>query len=291
MQLENPTPDESVNYAIEHPLKEFAWLVGGVFAVAATATALVSWFAGDLAALLPYRYEKEFADGIGARLEAGTQSDAAREAQKELDELVAQLALAMELPNDFQVTLHLNEGPLVNAYATLGANIVVYRGLLTKLPDENTLAMVLAHEMAHAKLRHPVKSLGRGVAVGIILTVISASVGRGAAGDLTAVSGSLTLLKFSRDQEREADALALQALARYYGHIGGAHDVFRLLQAASERPEAGQIEMLSTHPLSTERIDHITRLAVANGWPADGARKQLPSALAALSSGGSATLR
>ncbi len=291
MQLENPTPDESVNYAIEHPLKEFAWLLGGVLAVAVAATALVSWFAGDLAALLPYRYEKEFADGIAARLTTDAQSEGARKAAKEISELAAQLARAMQLPDDFQITVHLNEGQTVNAYATLGANIVVYRGLLEKMPDENSLAMVLAHEMAHAKLRHPVKSLGRGAAVGIILTVVSASIGRGAAGDLTALTSSLTLLKFSRDQERDADALALQALARHYGHIGGAHDVFRLLQAASKRPEAGQIEMLSTHPLSTERIEHITRLAAENGWPADGARKPLPPALAALSSANSAALR
>ena len=89
MQLENPTPDESVNYAIEHPLKEFAWLLGGVLAVAATATALVSWFAGDLAALLPYRYEKQFADGIGARLAEGTQSEEARKAQERARERFA----------------------------------------------------------------------------------------------------------------------------------------------------------------------------------------------------------
>lgn len=282
MELENRTPDETVNYTIEHPLKEFAWLLGGITAVVVIATALIAWFAGGIAAWLPYRYERELADGVGARLHSPARSAEALAAERALNELAARLVREMALPEGMQVTVHYDDGDMVNAFATLGANVVVFRGLIAGMPDENALAMVLAHEIAHAKLRHPARALGRGVAVGIVLSVVSTGMGKSAAGNVLGPAGGLTLLSFSREQEREADEQALQALWRVYGHVGGASDVFRILSTANGRTESGRIAMLTTHPLSDERIENIGRLARDHGWPADGPRQPMPDTLAGL---------
>ena len=185
----------------------------------------------------------------------------------------------MQLPPDMQITVHYQDTPTLNAYATLGANIVIYRGLLERLPDENALAMVMAHEIAHATLRHPARSLGRGVAVGIMLSALNSGVGRSAASGALNTAGGLSLLKFSRDQESAADAAALSAIVALYQHVGGAQDLFRVLQDTDAGTASLRVTMLSTHPLSQERIDNITNLAQTQGWASDGLRTPLPNVL------------
>lgn len=279
MKFENRTPDESVNYSIEHPLKEFAWLVGGVFGSLFIATLLVGFFASELAAYLPYRYEHALANQMALEFTDTPHDTPAEAAEQALNELAGRIAAHMTLPEGMQVRVHYAATPEVNAFATVGANLVVYQGLLARLPDENSLAMVLAHEIAHAALRHPVRSLGRGIAVGIILSTLDSGMGYNAASGAVRATGVLTTLQFSRDQERQADAAALAAVATLYGHVGGAQDVFRILQEASGGDDSARVAMLSTHPLSQERIDAIAQSAAAEGWPIDGSRTPLPAAL------------
>jgi len=279
MQFENRAPDEHVNYSIEHPLKEFAWLVGGVLGSLLILTLLVGFFAGELAARLPYRYEKALAGEMAGQLVGKTPDPRSAAIEQELNRLAARIAAHLPLPEGMQVTVHYQDTPELNAFATLGANIVIYQGLLARMPDENTLAMVLAHEMAHAQLRHPARSLGRGVAVGIMLSALNSGMGRSAAGGALSTTGGISLLKFSRDQEREADAAALAAIAALYQHVGGAQDLFRVLESAGAGSEDLRVSMLSTHPLSHERIDHVAALARERGWAADGARTPLPAIL------------
>ena len=270
MEFENRLPDENVNYSIEHPLKEFAWLVIGVLGSLMLITLLLGYFAGELAARLPYRYEKALAGDIAKQLSSEKPSAQSLAIERYLNTLAQRLVVQMQLPPDMQITVHYQDTSTLNAFATLGANIVIYRGLLQRLPDENALAMVLAHEIAHAALRHPARSLGRGVAVGIMLSALNTGMGRSAASGALNTAGGLSLLKFSRDQERDADAAALSAIAALYQHVGGAQDLFRVLQSAGS--ESLHISMLSTHPLSQERIENIAVLAQARGWALDGKR-------------------
>ena len=279
VQFENRAPDEHVNYGTEHPLKEFAWLAGGVLGSLLLITLLIGFFAGELAARLPYRYEKALAAETASQLVDKALDPRNAAIEQELNRLSARIAAHLPLPPGMQVTVHYQDTPELNAFATLGANIVIYRGLLARMPDENTLAMVLAHEMAHAQLRHPARSLGRGVAVGIILSALHSGMGRSAAGGALSATGGITLLKFSRDQERDADAAALAAVAALYQHVGGAQDLFRVLASAGGGSEDLRVTMLSTHPLSQERIDAIATLARTHGWPEDGTRIPLPAAL------------
>ena len=279
MQYENRVPDEHVNYTIEHPLKEFAWLAVGVLGSLTLITLLLGYFAGEVAARLPYRYEKSLAGEVAAQLAATAPNPQHTAIEQELNRLATRIAAHMNLPKDMQITVHYQDTPELNAFATLGANIVIYRGLLARLPDENTLAMVLAHEMAHATLRHPARSLGRGIAVGIMLATLNSSLGRSSASGALNTTGGLTLLKFSRDQERDADTAALSAITALYHHVGGTQDLFRVLATASDGAEARRVAMLSTHPLSQERIQSIDRLAHEHGWSTDGPRTPLAAVL------------
>ena len=281
MRLENRLPDETVNYSIEHPLKEFAWLLAGVTAVVAAVAASVGYFAGEIAARVPFRVEKDYAAGITRHWEEQKRTSEAEEARRALRALAAKLAAAMDLPAGMDVTVHYSDEAVVNAMATLGGNVVFFRGLIARLESEDALAMVLAHEIAHAKLRHPAASLGRGVAVGVTLSLVSSSMGRGLAGDPVQVAGVLPLLKYGRDQERAADEEALRALAAVYGHVAGARELFALF-AKIGRDEALQIGLLHTHPFTSERLARVDELARERGWALAGRVRELPPALARL---------
>ena len=174
---------------------------------------------------------------------------------------------------------------MVNAFATIGGQTVFFRGVLTKLENENALAMVMAHELAHLKYRHVSAALGRGVAVGVILSVVSAELGRNAAGGVLGQAGVATLLSFNRDQERTADEAALRVLHAEYGHVGGAidlFDAFARLPDAQRDPNLPAIEFLRTHPLTANRIAAIRQWTVDNNAPIDGVRRPLPPAIGAL---------
>ena len=79
----------------------------------------------------------------------------------------------------------------------------------------------------------------------------------------------MSMLKFSRDQERESDIAAARALQKRYKHISGAKNLFSLFE--SEAPDSKMmIEMFSTHPHNEDRWQNLKVLAKESGWNIDG---------------------
>ncbi|QJR14758.1 M48 family metallopeptidase [Usitatibacter palustris] len=280
MNYENRVPDETVNYSEEHPLKEFAWLVIGATTAVVVTIAAVGYFAAELAARLPYAVEREL---VAERVSPPSKADdpAQDKAALALRELGARVEAAMSLEPGMAIRFHLVDSEMVNAFATLGGQVFVNRGLIARMPDENTLALVIAHEIAHVKLRHPVRAAGRGVAIGVLLTAVGFSGSSG--GDLTNLVGGVTLLTFSRSQERDADREALAAVNKLYGHAGGPKELFTML-GAEGGSDSMRLAMLQTHPLSSDRVSELLDYATAQHWPVDGTRRPLSAALAALKS-------
>lgn len=224
-------------------------LTGGVLAMVLAAVFVLSLFADVLARHIPFSVEKDI--GLPAFIAGNSPGDI----QVYLQELADRIVAAEQLPDEITIHVHYVDDDLVNAFATLGGNVVFYRGLLEKLPNENALAMVMAHEIAHIKHRHPIRSLGRGVVVGLSVALVSESLGSALLDQVIGEAGYLTALSYSRDHENEADATALVALERLYGHVDGADDLFLVLQkeAGGEEPP----EFFSTHPLTESRIARI----------------------------------
>jgi predicted Zn-dependent protease len=282
VKFENRLPDEGINASHDSPLREFAWLVAGSLALLALAVVVVSYGAQWLAPRVPFRYEARLVAGVD--LAAPPQSQAARAAQAELQALADRLAASMNLPEGMQVRVGFRDEPVVNALATLGGHTVFFRGLIEKLDSEDAVAMVMAHELAHLKHRDPAAALGRGVAVGVLLSVVSAELGRSAAGDVLTQAGVLTLLSFNRDQERQADEEALRVLAAEYGHLAGAVELFSTFATLQARPPAGTtaVEFLQSHPLTASRTAAVSAWAQSRGVPLTGPVRPLPPALAAI---------
>jgi predicted Zn-dependent protease len=207
--------------------------------------------------------------------------------QAALQALADRLAAHMDLPAGMRVRVGYSDTATVNAMATLGGQTVFFRGLLAKLDSEDAVAMVLAHEMAHLKYRHPAASLGRGVATGLVLSVVSAELGRSVGGTMLTQAGMVALLRFNREQERDADAEALRVLAQEYGHLAGAVELFdvfgRVASAgASGFAERAVPEVLRTHPLTGSRVEAVHAWARERGKSLDGRKTPLPAALVAL---------
>ena len=90
-------------------------------------------------------------------------------------------------------------------------------------------------------------------------------------------AGMLTLLSFSRSQEEESDASGLDGLVAAYGHAGGATETFRILkEAASAKGGREPPTLLSTHPLSEERIQRLSARIAQAGVKPDGTRTAIP---------------
>ena len=280
MQFENRVPDEAVNYSHAHPLAEFAWLAVAALGITLALAALVAFFGGEIAARLPFRTENDFAARITRHWEDAPRDAQAEAARRALRAIAAPLSAVMDLPDGMQLQVHYSPAPVANAFATLGANVVFYRGLLMRFDSEDAVAAVLAHEIAHAKLRHPAASLGRGIAAGLTLSLLSAGLGESVAGGAMQMAATLPLLKYSREQESAADREAVIAVAKVYGHAGGAHDALSALGRI--RPEGEAATFLRTHPVSAERVAAVERIARERGYALDRPRTPLPPALAVL---------
>lgn len=249
MEYTNPEIPEGINTSREHPLKEFAILSIGVLGGLLAVVLVLSFLADKLAYKIPFRVEQRLTKDWFQGESTSPQMEAY------LNGLAARMMKAQDFPDDMQVQVHYDKGDTVNAFATLGGHIVLYRGLLKRLNNENAVAMVLAHEIAHVRHRDPIRSIGRGVVVGVAVSMVSTAVGDSMVDSLLGQGGQLTALKYSRGQESEADKLASNTLIALYGHLNGATDLFEALQQVKHGKEG--VEFFSTHPLTEKRIERI----------------------------------
>lgn len=271
MRYENPEIPEGINDSERRPLLRFLKLGAAALGLVALVGAALFALADRLTPLVPFRYETAVTQGLFAP--AG--SEGALEPY--LRELAARLARAQGLPEGMAVTLHYDDGEMVNAFATLGGHVVLFQGLLEAMPDENALAMVIAHEIAHVRHRHPIASAGRAAALGFLLTLLGADSGSQLIQAAVSHGGTVTMLSFSRSQEEQADATALETVSRAYGHVAGADAFFRrMLERADARVPP---RFLSSHPLTQQRIEALGALAAQRGWRREGAATPIPAAV------------
>ncbi len=263
--LENRLPDEGINSSSENPLKEFAWLLFGALVALAAVVVLVGLAAKWLAPKVPFAYEVAMAKRVLE--EKDSEGSAPRSAA--LQALTQRVVPLMNLPAGMDIVVKFEDDETVNAYATLGGRVRVYKGLLQRLPSEDALAALLAHEIAHVKHRHVAANMGRGVTLSLLLSVVLSDAGAAAAQNaLTQLTG-IALLGYSRDQETQCDEEALAAVVALYGHAGGFTQLFNAM-SESERNKGPAFEVLRSHPLTQSRIEHAKTLAAKQGWKMQG---------------------
>jgi predicted Zn-dependent protease len=147
----------------------------------------------------------------------------------------------------------------VNAYTFPGGSVAITRGMLLEIDNEAELAAVLGHETGHVNARHTAQAMSWGMVAQLAVAGATAYAGRKGenAAALAAGLGSLgsgaLLARYSRDNEREADALGLEYMVRAGHNPQGMVDLMELLRGLSKH-NPGAVEMLfATHPMSEER--------------------------------------
>mgnify|MGYP006127825505 CR=1 FL=1 len=260
MRYENPKIPEGINVSKSHPLIDFGGLLVAVAGIFLMLMGSLYFLSGWLLPFVPFSMERTILSSYeGQTFFAGQLTDEEQEVQHYLQSLADGLTAHRGLPEGITLTVHYSDSEQKNAFATLGGNILVHRGLLQTVESENGLAMVLAHEIGHIVQRDPLMTLGRGaVSVGA-LALLSGFSQTSVANTIFGLSTESLLFSFSRDQEREADAYALTLLTHYYGHQLGADEFFIHLQTmgADAFGDNQLTEFFSTHPAAQERIQQI----------------------------------
>jgi predicted Zn-dependent protease len=139
-----------------------------------------------------------------------------------------------------------------------GGKIGFYTGILDRLKlTDDEVAMIMGHEMAHALREHSRERLAKHQLTGIGATVLSSVLGLGEAGRTVMDYGAqLTMLKFSRDDEGEADLIGLDIAARAGFDPRAGITLWRKMSAQSKNTPP---QWLSTHPSGNNRIAEIER--------------------------------
>ena len=153
----------------------------------------------------------------------------------------------------------------VNAYTFPGGAMGVTRGILVDLDDEAELAALLGHELGHVNARHAAQRQGTAMVAQVAVvgaSIIGQAAGYGDLANLGSQLGASALLSsYSRDNEREADALGQEYMVRAgypaHGMIG-----LQQLLVDQQKESPGMLQtMFSTHPMSSERRDTARQLA------------------------------
>jgi predicted Zn-dependent protease len=166
-------------------------------------------------------------------------------------------ALSMDSTWDYHLTAVDDE--VVNAFALPGGPIFLHRGLLVRIETPEALAALVAHEMGHIDARHGTLGVARGLFWTLLFQLTLGDVGE--LGQILAQHGaSLAENAYSREQERDADSLAIERLAKSGIDPRGMIGLLRILE--SQESHSPQIASLwSSHPLTTERIENAQRVA------------------------------
>jgi predicted Zn-dependent protease len=275
MEYHNKLSPEGINITRVHPLKQFLQFAVGALVLVVVLVAFLQISGSFLAKRIPFSFETALVSQLDSPF---GNADKHPEMTNYLNDLAQRLSAHMPLPEGMAVTVHYDSSDVFNAFATVGGNLFFYKGLLEAIPDENTLAMVMAHEISHVLHRDPIAAMGGGVASSIALLALTGNAG--AAGSLLSNAGVLTSVQFTRNMEIEADREALNALFANYGHVQGSAELFILFnesRAENSDADPGWLEgFLSTHPLDQDRIDNTKQSAFNENWLLAGEITPLP---------------
>ncbi|MDR1129282.1 MAG: M48 family metalloprotease, partial [Treponema sp.] len=164
----------------------------------------------------------------------------------------------------------------INAFATSGGHVFISRALINSAISEDALAAVLAHELAHIQLQHSIKAIQADRKAQAIRAFAASSTGALTGGtsleeltnifDKSISDAVITLLDkgYSRDQEYDADAAALEILAAAGYDPASLFDILRILDQEQPNHPGG---FNATHPAPKDRLNNANRRLGAYSVP------------------------
>lgn len=192
---------------------------------------------------------------------------------------LAARARGPKYPYSFTVANHRE----INAFALPGGPIWIHRGTFAAAANEAQLASVLAHEVAHIAQRHAADTITKQLVANGLIGFLGAVLG----GDRNAQTAQLGarvlaggyMLKFSRDDEREADAVGATILRAAGWDAREMVAFMEILRKEEDRDAAGLRVFLSSHPAPAERVQRLRASVKAGGTKDSAAFRQIKTRL------------
>ncbi len=214
--------------------------------------------------LIPTSWETALGESVVQQLAPDERRCTDGRLRDSVNSIMGRLAAARpDSPYHFHVTVV--DGPMFNAFAVPGGQIVLFRKMLLSAERPEELAGVLAHEMQHIYRRHAMKALVRDLSIAAIVGAVFGDI-TGIGALAVAAGRTLTTLHYSRETEAEADREGLRLLQAAGIDPSGMVRFFETLKR-----HAGGAELpayLSTHPDTDERIAEMKALAATTPVPA-----------------------
>jgi predicted Zn-dependent protease len=167
-----------------------------------------------------------------------------------------QVAEVSDRPMPYTYTLVASDTP--NAFALPGGPIFITAGLMRRMTNERQLAAVLGHETGHIAARHSVQQMQKQMGAQLLVEIAGragGAEGGGTVGDVAKIVSTMAILKYSRDDEYQADELGMKYAADAGFNPWGVVELLTLLQAMQDAEPGRFQEMFQTHPLSSKRIE------------------------------------
>jgi predicted Zn-dependent protease len=175
----------------------------------------------------------------------------------------------------YRVTL-LNS-PVVNAFALPSGDIFMTRGLLALADDTSEIAAVMAHEIAHVTARHAAQRAEFEKTAALFARVNTQVLDRSRGPEEAEARSKLSIARFSREQEFEADQIGIRNVGRAGYDPYGAERFLKALgewsalSASADNRSSGRPDMTATHPSTLERVALADAEARRIGPPSSGA--------------------
>ena len=174
--------------------------------------------------------------------------------QRIATKLVPQTAQWNDRSKDWRWEVNLIGSKQINAFCMPGGKIAFYTGIMDQLKlTDDEVAMIMGHEMAHALREHARARIAKSQGTGTLLSIGAQLLGLGQLGDVAASLGTqLLTLRFSREDESDADLVGLELAAR--GGYNPQASVSLWEKMGQAGGGAGGPSFLSTHPSGPQRI-------------------------------------
>jgi predicted Zn-dependent protease len=152
---------------------------------------------------------------------------------------------------------------MLNAMALPGGYIIITRGMLEKLETEAQLASILGHEALHVTARHSAAMMSQQIGMSILLAAALSQASSQGAATAAQLGTQLVGLKYSRDNEREADKFGMDYMVKAgYDPMGMVETMDILKNESKVRP----VEFFSTHPSPENRRGNLLRHIGIRGY-------------------------
>ncbi|MFH1743345.1 MAG: M48 family metallopeptidase [bacterium] len=147
----------------------------------------------------------------------------------------------------------------VNAFAIPGGHMYVQTGLILEAEREAEVAAVMGHELGHAERRHTTQQMSRAYGVSLLTSVLLGDNPSQTQQIVSGLLGNATIMKYSRDAEREADWTAVHLLYRAGYDPTALAEFFKKLKAEEETKPGALEALFLSHPMTDERIANVEK--------------------------------